>query len=149
MNEPIAVAIENLQRLADIFVERRRQLAAAIDLTEAQWRVLEEVGDEDFLPSLFARQRSITPAAVSRTLRQLLERGLVRSGIGQEDGRQRRYQLTAKGRRALEAVAAAREAAVGEVWNAIPSEDLETFSRVSGELATRLENYAQALGPGS
>ena len=145
MDETTATAIANLQRLADTFTERRRQLAAGIDLTEGQWRVLEEVGDEDFLPSLFARRRSITPAAVSRTLRQLLQRGLVSSGIGAEDGRQRRYQLTARGRRALAEVAAARAAAVAEVWAEIPRGDLETFSRVSGELAERLERYAEAI----
>ena len=57
MDETTATAIANLQRLADTFAERRRQLAAGIDLTEAQWRVLEEIEDEDFLPSLFARRR--------------------------------------------------------------------------------------------
>ena len=146
MDKITATAIANLQRLADTFAERRRQLAAGIDLTEAQWRVLAEVGDEDFLPSLFARRRSITPAAVSRTLRQLLERDLVKSGIGAKDGRQRRYQLTAKGVKALEEVAAARAAAVAEVWAEIPKRDLATFSRVSGELAERLVRYTEAVG---
>jgi DNA-binding MarR family transcriptional regulator len=140
-----AIAIANLQRLAAVFTDRRRQLAAGIDLTEAQWRVLEEVGDENFLPSLFARRRSITAAAVSRTLRQLLQRDLVRCGIGTEDGRQRRYALTARGRRALVEVAAARAQAVEEVWARIPRRDLATFSRVSGELAERLERYAATI----
>jgi DNA-binding MarR family transcriptional regulator len=89
---------------------------------------------------------SITPPAVSRTLRQLLERELVRSEIGPQDGRQRHYELTRKGRKVLEDVAAARAAAVEEVWRAIPRSDLKVFSRVSGDLAERLEDYARRLG---
>ena len=136
-------AIASLQRLAEVFTERRRQLAAEANLTETQWRVLEEVGGEDFLPSMFARRRAITAAAVSRTLRQLLERELVRATIGAEDGRQRVYRLTAKGRRALERVHDAREAAVREVWATLPTRDLEDFSHFSDRLAKRLEDYAE------
>lgn len=136
-------AIASLQRLAEAFAERRRQLAAEADLTETQWRVLEEVGGEDFLPSMFARQRDVTAAAVSRTLRQLLERELVSARIGEEDGRQRVYRLTAKGRRALARVHTAREAAVDEVWATLPKRELESFSRFSEQLAKRLERYAE------
>lgn len=136
-------AIASLQRLAEAFAERRGQLAAAAGLTETQWRVLDEVGGEDFLPSMFARQRSVTAAAVSRTLRQLLERELVRATIGADDGRQRVYRLTARGRRALKRVHDAREAAVDEVWATLPAADLEAFSVFSEGLAERLEAYAQ------
>ena len=134
-------AIASLQRLAETFAERRRQLAAAAHLTETQWRVLEEVGGEDFLPSMFARRRAVTAAAISRTLRQLLERELVRARIGADDGRQRVYRLTPKGRRALEKVHAAREAAVAEVWSTLPDHDLESFSRFAEQLAERLDRY--------
>jgi len=137
-------AIASLQRLAEAFAERRRQLAAEANLTETQWRALEEIGGEDFLPSMFARRRAVSAAAVSRTLRQLLERELVQATIGPEDGRQRVYRLTARGRRALHRVHEAREAAVRQVWAALPAKDLEAFSRFSDELAGRLERYAEA-----
>lgn len=140
---PAHRAITSLQRLAEAFSERRRQLAAEAELTETQWRVLEEVGGEDFLPSMFARRRAVTAAAISRTLRQLLERELVRATIGTEDGRQRVYRLTAKGRRALQRVHDARETAVREVWSTLPEGTLERFSAFSDELAERLERYAE------
>lgn len=143
-DSPAHRAIASLQRLAEAFAERRRQLAAEADLTETQWRVLEEVGGEDFLPSMFARRRAVSAAAVSRTLRQLLERELVQARIGADDGRQRVYRLTARGRRALARVHAAREAAVKEVWTALPEKELEAFSGFSDELAARLEAYAEA-----
>lgn len=142
-DSPAHRAIASLQRLAEAFAERRRQLAATAGLTETQWRVLEEVGGEDFLPSMFARRRAVTAAAVSRTLRQLLERELVQARIGAEDGRQRVYRLTAKGRRALGRVHEAREAAVRQVWATLPRAEIEAFSAFSEELAERLEIYAE------
>ena len=141
--DPAHRAIASLQRLAEAFAERRRQLAAEADLTETQWRVLEEVGGDGFLPSMFARHRAVSAAAVSRTLRQLLDRGLVQSRIGAADGRQRLYSLTAKGRRALQRVHDAREAAVSQVWAPLPEKELEAFCRLSEELAQRLEAYAE------
>ena len=43
-------AIEALQRLAELFEARREQLAREADLTMSQWRVLEEIASEDFMP---------------------------------------------------------------------------------------------------
>ena len=56
-------AIEALQRLSELFLGRRRQLAREAGLTESQWRLLEELADEDFMPSLFARRRDCTPTS--------------------------------------------------------------------------------------
>ena len=94
-------AISGLQRLADDFAERREQLASEAGLTPGQWRVLEEISTDEFMPSLFARRRAQSPAAVSKTLRQLAEAGLVEASIGRADARRRRYALTARGRRML------------------------------------------------
>ncbi|MBD06733.1 MAG: hypothetical protein CME24_20595 [Gemmatimonadetes bacterium] len=140
--DPAHRAISSLQRLSEAFSTRRQQLAAEAGLTEAQWRVLEEVSGEDFLPSMFARQRAITAAAVSRTLRQLSDLGFVKSTIGTSDGRQRRYQVTAKGQRAMKKIHQAREHAVGAVWITLSSKDLTAFTRLSEHLAEHLEQYA-------
>ena len=51
-------AIAALQRVAELFSERRLQLARESGITETQWQVLEEVGEESFMPSMFARRRS-------------------------------------------------------------------------------------------
>lgn len=142
--DPSHRAIASLQRLAEIFAERRRQLAAVVGLTEAQWRVLEEIDGDSFLPSMFARHRSISAAAVSRTLRHLLDLGLVQSSIGADDGRQRHYRLTTKGRRAIQRVEQAREVAVQQIWSDLPVADLQAFTRLSDELAQRLEAFAAA-----
>jgi DNA-binding MarR family transcriptional regulator len=136
-------AIAALQRLSDVFSLRRSQLAAEADLSPAQWRLLEEIADEAFMPSLFARRRDCTPAAVSRGLRSLLDRGLVTSAIGAGDARQRVYRLTAEGRRVLAQLRRGRERAISAVWQGFDPAALRGFVAFADELAEHLEHYAE------
>ena len=135
MSEPsprILRAISSLQRLTDLFRERRRQLAREVGLSEAQWQLLEEIAGEGFMPSLFARRRSCSPAAVSHTLRLLLERQLISVALSTEDGRQRVYRLTAAGRRLLRRVRSSRERAIARVWSGLRSDEVEAFAGHGG-----------------
>jgi DNA-binding MarR family transcriptional regulator len=136
-------AIRSLQRLTDLFSERRRQLARASDLSEAQWRLLEEIAGEDFMPSMFARRQDCAPAAVSRTLRQLLDRELVVVSISPQDARQRVYRLTRTGRRTLRNLNASREHAIAEIWEHFSARELAEFSRFASVLGDGLEEYRQ------
>jgi len=139
---PLYRALSALQRLAEVFERRRAQLAREVGVSDAQWRVLEEIGREAFMPSLFARRSEAHPAAVSRTLRQLQERGWVAASISARDGRQREYALTARGRRVLERLREARRRAVDAVWADLPERELTRFAAFSEDLARRLERYA-------
>ena len=105
-------AIAQLQRLADLFGRRRAQLAQGAGLSEQQWHVLEEIATEHFMPSLFARGRQQAPAAVSRLIRQLLDKKLVTVSVSTRDGRQREYVLTAKGKRLLDGLRGDRKSVV-------------------------------------
>ena len=109
-------------------------------------RLLEEIARDDFMPSLFARQRDCSAAAVSRTLRQLQDAGLARAAISSQDARQRDYRLTARGARLLEALQASRERALDAVWRDLPDSEIERFGRFSARLADRLEAYAERVG---
>jgi len=140
----LARAIAGLQRLADDFVERREQLSAEVGLTPAQWRVLEEIAREDFMPSLFARRRAQSAAAVSKTLRQLADAGLVDVAIGDQDARRRRYTLTTEGRRVLSRLRRARARAIAAIWGKLPVGELERFADFSEILGEKLEAYADA-----
>ena len=142
--EPLYRAIEGLQRLTELFERRRAQLAREAGLSDAQWRVLDEIGREDFMPSLFARSRETHPAAVSRLLRQLQDRGLVVAKIAAGDGRQREYALTAEGKRVSRQLRRSRERAIDTVWEGLPRAELAQFARFSETLAERLEDYARA-----
>jgi DNA-binding MarR family transcriptional regulator len=138
-------AIACLQRLAGLLAERRAQIARSVDLTEQQWAVLEEISTEHFMPSLFARQRESSAAAVSKILRQLLAKDLVSVQLGEADGRQRRYELTAKGRRCIEDLRREREAAIRKVWSGFGDDELDQFVSFGNRLSERLEAYAGSV----
>jgi DNA-binding MarR family transcriptional regulator len=141
----IHAAIACLQRLTDLFAERRQQLARSVGLTDQQWAALEEISSEHFMPSLFARQRESSAAAVSKILRQLLDKDLVSVRLGARDGRLRRYELTAKGRRYIEGLRREREAAIQTVWSGLDGAGLEAFTSFATGLAQRLAHYAESV----
>ena len=134
-------AIAGLQQLSELFEERRQQLAREAGLSVAQWRVLEEIAQASFMPSLFARRRAKTPAAVSKTLRPLIERDLVRVSVSATDGRQRDYALSPAGRRALSRLVRSRERAIEAIWDDLEPAELERFARFATRLSARLEDY--------
>ena len=137
-------AVAALQRLADAFALRRAQLAQSAGLSEAQWRVLEQIAAEDFMPSLFARRRAQSPAAVSKIIRQLLDAGLIGVGIAEGDARQRRYTLTSAGRAAMETVRRDRERALERIWADFEPGPLARFAEFAAELADRMEAHARS-----
>lgn len=134
-------AIASLQRLTDLFRERRLELARAVELSESQWQLLEEISGEDFMPSMFARSRDCAPASVSRTLRQLLDRELITSEIAADDARQRVYRLTASGRRLLDRLNRNRARAIEAIWDDFSTAELERFTRFATSLGDGLEEY--------
>ena len=136
-------AIGRLQRLAELFQQRRAQLAQGAGLTEAQWEVLERIASEHFMPSLFARHRESSAPAVSRIIRQLLRKKLVtRLGLGHRrppaplpadrQGQSARWTRCAH----------ARRRAIDAVWMDLDPRALAAFTTFSGELIARLEAYA-------
>ena len=135
-------AIGQLQRLTELFGKRRVQLATGAGLSEQQWRVLEEIATEHFMPSMFARGRRSTAAAVSRIIRQLLDKQLVSVSVSRTDGRQRTYVLTPRGKRTLAALRAQRRRAIDAIWLDLDRPALEAFIHSSRELIVRLEAYA-------
>jgi DNA-binding MarR family transcriptional regulator len=113
-----------------------------VGLTEREWQILEEISSEHFMPSMFARKCEQTPAAVSKVLRQLLDKELVRVSIAQNDGRQRAYELTPRGTSLMDALRAERERAIAAIWNDLPDEQLRSFNALSERLIARIEDYA-------
>jgi DNA-binding MarR family transcriptional regulator len=136
-------AIECLARLSELYQKRREQLAAEVGLTDTEWGVLEEIATEHFMPSLFARRRESSAAAVSKILRQVVDKGLVVATISKGDARQRNYALTPKGKKLMERLRASREAAIRDVWLSMDGSRMKEFTNFGNELIGRLERYAE------
>ena len=136
-------AIERLSRLTDLFLERREQLASKAGLTDAQWEVLEEISTERFMPSMFARDQASSRASVSKVIRQLLDRGLVRTAVSPKDGRQREYTLTEAGRSTLSRLRADREKAISTIWLQLDPAEVRRFNAFAADLIDRIERYAR------
>ena len=122
---------------------QRRQLASEVGLTESQWQLLEEVAEEHFMPSLFARERNCSPAVVSRGLRSLVDAGLVESTIGEADARHRVYRLTTRGRGVQRRLRKRRAEAISAVWEPLSDQELAAFIRTAGDIAERLAVHAK------
>jgi DNA-binding MarR family transcriptional regulator len=143
-NDPIFRAIEAMTALAEIFGRRREVLARDAGITIEQWRVLEEISTEHFIPSMFARSRDSSAAAVSKILRQLLDAGLVSAAIGRADRRNRSYKLTATGHRTLAELRASRQAAIEAIWTGFSRDELAAFRTFAVKLSGRIEHYSRA-----
>src|SRR5262249_41991453 len=109
-------------------------------------QVLEEIATDHFMPSMFARTRDSSAPAVSRTLRQLLEKDLVAVSVSPDDGRQRKYALTAKGTRTMARLRAARQDAIDAIWMDLAPAHVRAFTRFAQKLSDRLERYLVDTG---
>jgi DNA-binding MarR family transcriptional regulator len=142
--DPIYRAIEAMTALSELFERRREVLARDAGITIEQWRVLEEISTEHFIPSMFARSRDSSAAAVSKILRQLLDGGLVSAAIGRDDRRNRHYKLTVKGNRTLGELRIARQKAIEAIWTGFSGDELAAFSKFAARLSDRIEHYSRA-----
>ena len=110
-------------------------------LTEQQWRVLESICAEHFIPSMFAKSRESSAAAVSKILRQLLDKGLIAASICQEDGRQRNYELTSAGRRTMRELGRQRQAAIDHVWMSFRADTVTQFTGTANDISDAIEAF--------
>lgn len=136
-------SIRELQRLADLFALRREQLARSAGLSVQQWRVLEEISDQHFMPSMFARQQESSAAAVSKIIRQLLDKGFIDVAVDEADLRVRRYSLTPEGTAVMGRLREQREDAIQAIWGGMSVDRLTEFRQFASELGDRMESYSR------
>jgi DNA-binding MarR family transcriptional regulator len=136
-------AIETLGRLAELFRQRREQLAAGAGLTDQQWQVLEEISTDHFMPTMFAQKRDSSAAAVSKIIRQLVDKGFVTVRVASGDARHRDYALTARGRRVIETLRESRADAIEHVWLPFTPAELDGFIEFGDVLSARLTSLVE------
>jgi DNA-binding MarR family transcriptional regulator len=139
-------AIGHLQRLTELFERRRVRLAGESGLSEQQWRLLEEISTEHFMPSLFARGRETSLPAVSKVIRHLVDKKLIHVSLSQSDGRLREYALTPEGKRKLEKLRTLREQAIDAIWMRLDPAALDMFIDFSAQVIEHIEQYDKTKG---
>lgn len=140
--EKVYKAIEQLRALSHVYMKKRRELAQKVDLTEAQWRMLEEISDEGFMPSLFAAKSDLTKAAVSKILKQLQEQKLVEVSSSEKDGRVKEYQLTKRAAGKLEKLREHRRQAIDAIWMKTDEPLLDASLEFNEALIQRFLEYS-------
>ena len=83
-------------------------------------------------------------AAVSKIIRQLLDKALISVSVSKDDGRQRDYVLTAKGRRVMDQLRQSRQDAIDDIWLKLDAERVSAFTQIGNDLAARIEMYLNA-----
>ena len=94
------------------------------------------------MPSMFAREQNNTSGAISKIIRQLIEKNLIKVSISENDGRKRQYELTAKGKKTMDRLRELREEAIQEVWADLPADELKQFASFSNMLIEKLRDYS-------
>ena len=89
------------------------------------------------------KERQRTAAAVSRTLRSLVDQGLAEASLGEDDARRRIYRLTTRGRSLQRSLRRQREEAIQAVWGEFKPAELRGFVRFADVLGDRLESLTR------
>ena len=97
------------------------------------------------MPSMFARKRDSSPAAVNKTLRQLIDKGLVEVKLNKSDGRQRDYQLTRRGKRTMSELREARAQAIEQIWQKLDRDEVRSFTSFGNKLTRALVEHANNI----
>lgn len=95
----------NLQRSRDALLAYFRPIFFRHGLTDPQWRVLRALSSVDALTATETAQRTfLLKSSLSRIVRDLSERGLIKVGGSRADGRQSLLSLAEPGRELIAAI---------------------------------------------
>lgn len=95
----------SLLRAREAVMAQFRPMLAAHDVTEQQWRVLRVLGEAETLDATeLASRASILAPSLTRIIRALEDRGLMRRGKVKGDARRVLLSVTPEGRSLIDAV---------------------------------------------
>ena len=144
-----AFALENFlpHRLSVVSARAHRLFARAyaeqVGLTMAEWQVLAVLARScDLSAMAVARQAAMDKVKVSRAVRSLLERRLLRRAEDRRDRRVRRLAITAIGRRAQAGVTPLAHALESEMLGPLSPEDRDRLRMA----LSRLDRHLAAIG---
>ncbi len=131
-----------LLRCREAVMARFRPMLRQHGLSEQQWRILRALSAAAPLRAGdLAQNTLLSSPSVSRLLKSLGERGLIRRTSSALDARAATITITAKGRRLVEQIAPLSEAIYADIGDAIGIRDLD-------DLYGLLDNATRRLGLG-
>jgi len=128
-----------LLRCREAVMARFRPMLREHRLSEQQWRILRALCAIGPLRAGDLAQHTLLSApSVSRLVKTLSERGLIRRVANAKDLRAATITVTAKGRKLVDQIAPLSEAIYAEIGGAIGSRDLDHLYGLLDEATSRL-----------
>lgn len=129
-----------LLKAREAAMARFRPLLKEWGFTEQQWRVIRALADSEPMDAGQLASRSLLLApSLTRILRYLESKGIVRRSVDGGDQRRQIVSLTASGRQRFEEAAPDSEAAYAQIESDFGRERLELLYRLLAEFHTSME----------
>ncbi len=129
--------VSRLARVMERDFERR---LSGLGITRLMWCVLPTVGLEGIVrPSEIAGHIGVDRTALSRVLRELEAKGLVRRDKGGRDGRSTQVALTEEGTRCLKAALPQSMGTTNHFSSKLTGEEVDVFRHLIGKLLAEEE----------
>jgi homoprotocatechuate degradation regulator HpaR len=134
-----------LLRCREAVMARFRPTLRQHGISEQQWRILRALAsDGPMRAGDLAAATLLSAPSVSRLLKSLSARGLIRRAASTDDLRATRITITAKGRRLVEQIAPLSEAIYADIAAAVGARDLDDLYRMLADATSRLGPAAAA-----
>ncbi len=141
---PLAMSLPMaLLRAREAFMAEFRPMLHEHSLTEQQWRVLRVLMENaEITVTGLAREAVILPPSLSRILRGLVNKGLVKRRAQRIDQRRAQVQITPKGQRLFKAVAPHSSGIYAELEKRLGKKRLKDLAELLLEVETDLVDGA-------
>lgn len=126
--------------------KERLAARAGMDFDRASYALIAPLTHGPLRVSQLAEHAGIDVSTASRQLVQLERDGVLRRRADARDGRASLVELTARGRRNLERIAAARSAIVAELLEDFSVDDIERFATLLERFAANLKSFVEERG---
>ena len=129
-----------LLRAREAVMARFRPMLRRHDLTEQQWRVLRALKSSAtaLKPSEISQLTLLSLPSLSRLLRTLEARDMIRRAAHEEDLRAAQLSLSPRGKKLVQIIAPHSEASYAQIGAAIGPDDLETLYGLLDAVVERL-----------
>lgn len=133
-----------LLRAREAVMLRFRPALRQHDITEQQWRVLRALtaSSEPLAPTEISQMTLLSLPSLSRLLKTLETRGILRRTAHDNDLRTAQLSLSPKGKRLVRKIAPLSEGSYADIEDAIGAKDLQALYRMLDAVVARLGDPA-------